>query len=244
MSKVQLSKSYRALRSFQAVTIIYDATHWFCERYLESRPRVADAMTGAARRARNNIATASKALVNSPQTELHLLNDARASLEELLLDYEDYLRHRRLQSWREDDPEAIAVRNESRSAGLEAAEIPADGGYARYAHWLDHNDAAVRANALICLIEQTNLLLDHQIATLEAQSVTHGAYSDTPVTAHLTERERPRTSKLNDETDQELIPACPKCGSPMVLRTAKKGKGAGRQFWGCTDYPACRGTAQ
>ena len=96
MAKIRPSGGYRDLRSFQIATIIYDATYWFCERFLEPRSRTSDQMVQAARSGRQNIAEGSRASATSSQTELRLVNVARASLEELLLDYEDFLRHRHL----------------------------------------------------------------------------------------------------------------------------------------------------
>ena len=94
MSKFRPSGGYRATCSFQTATIIYDATYWFCEKFLDARSRTVDQMVQAGRSGRQNIAEGSRAAATSSQTELRLLNVARASLEELLLDYEDYLRHR------------------------------------------------------------------------------------------------------------------------------------------------------
>ena len=110
MAKLRPSGGYRELRSFQIATIIYDATYWFCERFLDSRSRMSDQMVQAARSGRQNIAEGSRAAATSSQTELRLVNVARASLEELLLDYEDFLRQRHLKKWEPDAPEALAVR--------------------------------------------------------------------------------------------------------------------------------------
>ena len=99
MPKLRPSGGYRRTCSFQTATIIYDATYWFCEKFLDSRSRTVDQMVQAARSGRQNIAEGSRASATSSQTELRLLNVARSSLEELLLDYEDYLRHRRLRQW-------------------------------------------------------------------------------------------------------------------------------------------------
>src|SRR3989339_858161 len=110
MPKIRPSGGYRELRSFQTATIIYDATYWFCERFLEPRSRMSDQMVQAARSGRQNIAEGSRASATSSQTELRLLNVARSSLEELLLDYEDFLRHRHLPLWAPDSAEALAVR--------------------------------------------------------------------------------------------------------------------------------------
>jgi restriction system protein len=77
---------------------------------LDPRSRTVDRMVQAARSGRQNIAEGSRAAATSSQTELRLVNVARSSLEELLLDYEDFLRHRRLKLWASQDAEALAVR--------------------------------------------------------------------------------------------------------------------------------------
>src|SRR5580765_820952 len=110
MAKLRPSGGYRATCSFQTATVVYDATYWFCEKFLDSRSRTVDQMVQAARSGRQNIAEGSRAAATSSQTELRLLNTARASLDELLLDYEDFLRQRGLKQWEKDDPEARRVR--------------------------------------------------------------------------------------------------------------------------------------
>src|SRR6476646_1597863 len=101
---------YRRLRSFQVTEIIYDGTVVFCDRFVNKRSRTHDQMVQAARSGRQNIAEGTRAAATSSQTELRLINVARASLDELLLDYEDFLRQHRLPQWRKDDPQAEAVR--------------------------------------------------------------------------------------------------------------------------------------
>ncbi len=234
---------YRNTASFQTATIIYDATYWFCEKFLDSRSRTVDQMVQAARSGRQNIAEGSRAAAASSQTELRLLNVARASLEELLLDYEDYLRHRRLPQWAADSPEARAVRSVAARGDL--TDLPTAERWALYAPWLEHADPAVRANAVISLIHQANYLLDRQLAALERAFVEEGGYSEQLATARLAARARRRTGNptdLSDQTDpSDPIPRCPRCGKPMALRTAHTGKNVGRQFWGCTAYPGCNG---
>ena len=193
MAKLRPSGGYRELRSFQIATIIYDATYWFCERFLDSRSRMSDQMVQAARSGRQNIAEGSRAAATSSQTELRLVNVARSSLEELLLDYEDFLRHRHLKKWAPDAPEALTVRRigqPHRSDPSDRADLSDEQRYALYAKWLDHDDPAIRANALLCLINQANYLLDKQIASLEKQFVEDGGYSEQLATARLAERNR------------------------------------------------------
>jgi four helix bundle suffix protein len=241
MAKLRPSGGYRTLRSFQAATLIYDATYWFCERFIDPRSRTCDQMVQAARSGRQNIAEGCRAAATSSQTELRLVNVARASLEELLLDFEDYLRHRHLPLWSPDAPEALAVRRVGQQHRTDRSDQADRSDYAHYARWLDHEDPAVRANALICLIHQANYLLDQQIEALEKAFVTEGGYSEQLATARLAERQR-RKEHPTDQSDQtDLIPSCPQCGKPMVLRTAHKGKNSGTQFWGCSAYPECKG---
>ena len=101
---------YRNLRSFQVSEIVYDATVAFCDRFIDKRSRTHDQMVQAARSGRQNIAEGSRAAGTSSQTELRLVGVARASLDELLLDYEDFLRQRRLPLWGKDDPRAKNIR--------------------------------------------------------------------------------------------------------------------------------------
>ncbi len=247
--KLRPSGGYRKTASFQTATIIYDATVWFCEKYLDPRSRTVDQMVQAARSGRQNIAEGSRAAATSSQTELRLLNVARSSQEELLLDYEDFLRHRHLAQWAPDSAEAMAVRNVPRKFKADRADqsdlthLTDHERWVLYAPWLEHDDPAVRANALICLINQANFLLDQQIAAVEQQFVDAGGYSEQLAAARLAERGRRKvqtdSSDPADPTDQ--IPDCPQCGKAMVLRTAKTGNNAGKQFWGCSAYPDCKG---
>jgi four helix bundle suffix protein len=247
---IRKSGGYRKLASFQTATLIYDATYWFCEKYLHPRSRTVDQMVQAARSGRQNIAEGSRASATSSQTELRLINVARASLEELLLDYEDFLRQRRLPQWPADGPEASAVRSVQRRLQqdrLEQTDHPnlSDGDrWSLYSRWLDHDDPSVRANAIICLIHQCNYLLDQQVVALERQFVTEGGYSERLAAARLAHRASERTASSTQKDPTRQIPNCPQCGRAMSLRTAKQGKNAGHQFWGCTAYPDCKGIIQ
>ena len=182
---IRPSGGYRRLRSFQVATIIYDATVSFCDRFVERRSRMRDQMIQAARSGRQNIAEGSRASGSSSQTELRLVGVARASLDELLLDYEDFLRQRGKRAWTKDDPESLAVR----AVGKKDLPDPSDPtDRSDYAHWLDNTDAGVVANALICLIHQANYLLDRQIRGLERAFVFKGGYSERLAAARREQR--------------------------------------------------------
>lgn len=202
--KLRPSGGYRKTVSFQTVTIVYDATYWFCEKFLDSRSRTVDQMVQAARSGRQNIAEGSRAAATSSQTELRLVNVARASLEEMLLDYEDYLRHRRLPLWAPNGRDASAVRqvatafqkNRSDSTDqIDLTDLSDQDRWALYAPWLEHDDAAVRANATICLIHHANFPLDRQIAALEGAFIEGGGYSEQLATERLRQR------RANDRSD-------------------------------------------
>ena len=235
------SGGYRKLHSFQAATVVYDATVSFCGRFVDSRSRTRDQMVQAARSGRQNIAEGSRASATSSQTELRLVNVARASLDELLLDYEDYLRQNGHAQWAKDSPNAVAVRLVGKQVDPTDPSDPTGA----YRPWLAQDNPAVAANAIICLIHQANYLLDRQIQALERQFVQQGGYSEQLAAARLRERElRARTDRTDrsDRTDQPSSPACPVCGGIMAVRTARKGIRAGAQFWGCAKYPECKGT--
>ncbi|MEI7621236.1 MAG: four helix bundle suffix domain-containing protein [Candidatus Moraniibacteriota bacterium] len=157
---------YRDLKSFQMSTLVYDLTVEFCKKFLDYKSRTNDQMVQAARSGRQNIAEGSRAAGTSKNTELKLTNVARASLEELLLDYEDFLRQRNLPLWTKDFPQARAVRN------LCYQNPP----YATYQSYL--SDAESAANMLVCLIHQTNYLLDKQLAKLSVDFVQQGGFNE------------------------------------------------------------------
>lgn len=248
--RLRPSGGYRKTAGFQTATLIYDSTYWFCEKFHNGRARMVDQMVQAARSGRQNIAEGSRAAATSSQTELRLVNVARASLEELLLDYQDYLRHRHLPQWDADGPEAVEVRDVPKAYRKAQADPsnPTDltdlndaQRWALYSRWLVHKDPAIRANATICLIHQANYLLDRQIAALEEAFIENGGYYEQLATERLRHRRKDRQDPA-DPADQKP-PPCPQCGSLMALRTAKTGKNAGSQFWGCSIYPDCKGTA-
>jgi four helix bundle suffix protein len=209
-----------------------------------------DQMIQAARSGRQNIAEGSRAAATSSQTELRLLNVARASLEELLLDFEDFLRHRHMQLWAPDSADALAVRGvpvkykKDRADQLNLTDLTDQERWAMYAKWLEHADSAIRANAIICLINQANFLLDQQISALEKSFVEEGGYSEQLASKRLAFRENKKADQSAAADPADEAPPCPQCGKAMVVRTAKSGKNAGNQFWGCSDYPDCKGVVK
>ena len=156
---------YESLLSYRKSTIIYRLTFRFCERFLDRRDRTVDQMVQAARSGKQNIVEASMASATSKETEIKLTNVARASLEELLEDYRDYLITRNESLWDKRSDEALYVRKLS-SNRRET--------YDTYSTFVETRPAAVVANICICLIHQANYLLDQQIRSLEKAFLKEG----------------------------------------------------------------------
>jgi len=237
--RLRPSGGFRRLRTFHAATVIYDATVDFCNRFVDKRSRTHDQMVQAARSGRQNIAEGSRAAAASSQTELRLTQVARASLDELLLDFEDFLRQRALHQWDKDDPEALAVRGVGTEHRTEQTNQTDRSAYAR---WFVSPDPAVVANAIICLIHQANYLLDRQTTALERDFIKGGGFSEQLAAARIAERTRHPTDQSARTDRIATLPTCPLCGKPMALRTARRGANSGQQFWGCSAFPACRAT--
>ena len=148
--------NYRQLLSYKKAEIIYDLTFRFCDRFLKKGDRTIDQMVQAARSGKQNIAEGSKASLTSKETEIKLTNVARASLEEVLIDFEDFLRVRDLPKWDKDSTEALFIRKLGNEPDT----------FETYREFCETRSADVVANIAICLIHQANFLLDRQIRRL------------------------------------------------------------------------------
>ncbi|HNZ54514.1 MAG TPA: four helix bundle suffix domain-containing protein [bacterium] len=152
---------FRKLRSFQTAQKVYDGTVVFCNKYISKFSRTHDQMVQAARSGVQNIAEGSLASATSKKTEIKLTNVARASLGELLLDFEDYLRHKGLRQWDKNSPEALKVRSD----------------WSDMSDWSDWSDEKL-ANTLICLTNQASYLLWKQIQRLEEDFKNEGGFTE------------------------------------------------------------------
>jgi four helix bundle suffix protein len=170
---------YEDLLSFQKARIIYDATVRFCDRFIDKKSRTHDQMVQAARSGKQNILEGSQASGTSKETEIKLTSVARASLEELLEDYRDFLRVSDARLWEKNSKEALFVRK------LGANK---DASYETYKPYLESRPPEVVANILICLIHQTNYLLDQQLRQLEKAFVKEGGLRERMTRARLNER--------------------------------------------------------
>ncbi len=172
---------YKELLAFRKAEIVYDATVRFCADLFDKRDRTVDQMVQAARSGKQNIVEGSMASGTSKEMELKLTNVARASLEELLTDYRDFLRTRRLAEWPKEHPYVKRLRELNRTPGAD---------YETFLQAVEHADPAIRANAIIGLIKVTNFLLDQQLKRLEKDFVTQGGLRERMTRARLAERER------------------------------------------------------
>ena len=192
---------YQKLLSYQKAEIIYDATVYFCDRFIDRRSRTHDQMVQAARSGKQNIIEGSMASGTSKETEIKLTNVARASLEELLADYRDFLRVRKLLVWDKNDHQAQTIRKLShQSHGSHGShgshESPeshsSHATYATYATHIEQGDPETAANTIICLIHQANYLLDQLLRSLEQAFIKEGGLRERMTRARLEERRKSR----------------------------------------------------
>ena len=183
---------YQKLMSYQKAEIVYDATVYFCDRFIDRRSRTHDQMVQAARSGKQNIVEGSMASGTSKETEIKLTNVARASLEELLEDYRDFLRVRKLPIWDKNDPRAQVIRRLGRESHGSHKSYGSHGTYKTYATYVEQGGPEIAANAIICLIHQANYLLDQQIRSLEQAFVKEGGLRERMTRARLNERKKIR----------------------------------------------------
>lgn len=160
---------YQKLKSYQNAEIVYDATVKFCDKFIDRRSRTHDQMVQAARSGKQNIAEGSMASGTSKKFELKLVGVARASLEELLIDYQDFLRQRQLPLWEKGHTKARDIR---------ALAYSENRSYTTYKSYVEESPAEVAANTLICLIHQTNYLLDLLLRQLDQQFLKEGGFTE------------------------------------------------------------------
>jgi four helix bundle suffix protein len=173
---------YEDLLSFRKARIVYDGTVRFCDRFLEKRDRTVDQMVQAARSGKQNILEGCMASGTSKETEIKLVNVARASLEELLEDYRDFLRTRNHPLWEKNSREAMFVRKVGAKPNVS---------YQSYETYIETRPPEIVANILICLIHQTNYLLDQQLRTLEKAFLAEGGLRERMTRARLDARRQP-----------------------------------------------------
>lgn len=178
--------NYRDLLAFQKAECIYDITYYFAHKYLQKGDRTIDQMIQAARSGKQNIAEGSAASSTSKETEIKLTNVAKASLQELLVDYEDYLRVRGLTQWSDTDSRFLKTRklcgthNESEYY-RKAIEIRSD---------------ETIANITIILIKQADYLLYKLIESQKKSFLTNGGIKEEMTKARMEYRKRQQNKGL------------------------------------------------
>lgn len=172
---------YQTLLSYQKAEVIYDLTFRFAHKYLGKGDRTVDQMIQSARSGKQNILEGSKAALTSKETELKLTSVGRASLEELLADYRDYLRVRDHAIWNKDSKEAQFVRQLGRKTPHT---------YEIYREFMETRPPEVIANIAICLIHQANYLIDQQLRRLEKDFLEQGGLRERMFKARLDYRNR------------------------------------------------------
>lgn len=172
---------YQKLHSFKKAEIVYDATVKFCADLMNKRDRTVDQMVQAARSGKQNIVEGSMASGTSKEMEIKLTNVARASLEELLTDYRDFLRVRGLAEWPKDHPFVKRLQQLNRQP---------DANYETFKKAVENPDPVIRTNAIIGLIKVTNYLLDQQIRQLEKAFLREGGLRERMTQARIASRGR------------------------------------------------------
>lgn len=159
---------YRNLRVYQVTEMVYDITYYFTQHYLSKGDRTVDQMVQAARSGKQNIAEGNQAAATSSETEIKLTNVAKASLEELLDDYEDYLRVRNLQQWGPLHPRYEKLRQYARSEEIKK----------EYAATIQRMNDEEIANLCITLIHQAIYMLHKLLVTMQTRFVKEGGIKE------------------------------------------------------------------
>jgi four helix bundle suffix protein len=173
---------YRKLYSYQKAEIIYDGTVYFTKRFFNPFDRTVDQMVQAARSGKQNIAEGSMASATSKKTEIKLTNVAKASLEELLIDYEDFLRVKKLSLWESTHPLVKRLQEINKS-------IPTPT-YETFKKAIEHENAEICANTMITLINFATYLLKRQLTKLENEFIENGGIYERMSTARTGYKKR------------------------------------------------------
>ena len=167
---------------------------------------------------------------------MKLTNVARASLnDELLKDYKSYLVQNGLRVWHKDSRECKAMR-ERLTHDVAPDLVPSKNkvqltGLAGLSEFVKKASPELAANAMLCAVNQAAYLLKRQIQSQGRDFAENGGFT-----------ERLHATRMKTRAAQSDAPVCPECGKQMYKRTAKQGAQAGKDFWGCSGYPECKGT--
>jgi len=177
---------YRKLISYQKTEIIYDGTIYFTNRFFNKYSRTVEQMVQAARSGKQNIVEASMASATSKEMEIKLTNVAKASLEELLIDYEDFLRTNKLTIWDKNHPYVLRFRVLNRTPNAT---------YQTYIKAIENENPEICANSMICLIRIATYLLAKQIKFLEKDFIENGGLRERMTRARIENRNKNKNDK-------------------------------------------------
>lgn len=241
--EIKFSQSYFWLNSWILGNIIQLGTQSFCDRFInyhiDPGRRLYDQMVLAARCGVANIAEGSARKSTSIETEMKLLDVARASFDEVQGDFFNFVLRSKKDVWALGDPNREAIwRIEldqprySNSLLHDAAKHILNQKQ-KYDFWIENDVPEIAANAMLILCVRINKMLHSQLNVLLEQFRQHGGFSEN-MTAERLEARRRQAVTVN-------APNCPKCGKTMLRRMQNRGRMQGREFWGCSDYPNCTG---
>jgi four helix bundle suffix protein len=241
MATLNTTAGYRRLDTWVMANIIQLGTDVFCEKFLTRKldptGRQYDQMTQAARSGKANIVEGSARAGTSKETEMRLTDVAKASLDELSSDYEKWLLRKGLAPWHRDTAEAQAILNirldrpHYGSDWMHDSCIHILNQQKKFEKWLSFDDDVVVANCLLILIMRCIYMLSKQILAQVNEFEQEGGF-----------KEKLTQIRVEAKIQKANAPACPICGCGMYLRKATSGKNAGKEFWGCSNYPECKGT--
>lgn len=240
---IQFSQSYHWLNSWILANIIQLATQDFCNRFVDYRMdpchRLYDQMVMAARCGVANIAEGSARHTTSVETEMKLLDVARASFDELQGDLFNFLLRHEAEVWPIGNPDRETIWQLRLDKAAYTSDYLHDAARhiltqkSKFSRWLASDSPEVVANALLILCLRENKLLQAQIQNRLAHFRNVGGFTENMTAERVEARKAQAASGGN--------PTCPKCGKPMLRRMQKKGELQGREFWGCSDFPNCNG---
>ncbi len=240
---IKFSQSYFVLNSWVLANIIQLGTQSFCDRFVDYKidpcKRLYDQMVLAARCGVANIAEGTARYSTSIETEMRLLDVARASFDEVQGDFFNFHLRRKADIWAIGNPNRESVwkieidKPYYSNSLLHDAALHILKQKAKYDPWIENSNPDIAANAMLILCTRVNKMLEAQLRELLKYFKKHGGFTEN-MTA-----ERLETRTL--QAAEAKAPACPKCGKPMLKRTQTKGQMQGRIFWGCSDYPKCNG---
>ena len=235
---------YYWLDTWVLANVIQLATQDFCVRYLnltnDPCGRLFDQMVMAARSIPANIAEGSSRHSTSRETEMKLIDVARASLSELSNDYLNWLLRYETTPWSTKSAEYHAVNTVQLDAPdykddvLHLSSIHILRQKHKFDNWLNTGDSLVAANCLLILCNRLIMMLRRQIQHLLESFKAEGGFTEGLTAERLSYRQQ--------QSVQANAPVCPLCGKPMIKRVAQKGINSGREFWSCSGFPNCKGT--